>query len=320
MQFHQLKETLKARGWFDSHRKKPLPKFPKRIGVITSPTGAAIRDILHILKRRFAGIHVILNPVRVQGEKAAQEIAAAIAEMNRYALADLLIVGRGGGSIEDLWPFNEEIVAKAIVESTLPIISAVGHETDSTISDFVADVRAPTPSAAAEIAVAEKGNLIKFLLDAGKSVRQRMEQKIAQEKERLLAVRRYPLFSSPYRLLSQQIQQLDAARSALDLLRPEKRIVQWRERFNPFPGQLESILRASIREKNQKLKSIWEHLRSLDPRNLLKKGYAILFFEKESSLILSAKDLQPNQTFTALLHDGRVGAVVSRVEIKNNDI
>ena len=316
MKFHELKEQLKIRGWFDPANKQPLPKFPKRIGVVTSPTGAVIRDILNVLKRRFAGIHVILNPVKVQGEGAAQEIARAIQEFNRFGGCDVLIVGRGGGSIEDLWAFNEEIVAKAIFESNIPVISAVGHETDFTIADWVADVRAPTPSAAAEIAVHEKANLLKFFFDASHTCKHRIIQRIGQEKQRLANLKRHPLFGSPYRLLGQQIQQIDAARSALDLLKPMSRIELWRQRFTPYPLRCESAARAVLREKKETLKRLWDHLRSLDPRNLLKNGYSILFFEKDSSIILSAKDLQPNQRFAALMHDGRIEAAVNRIELQ----
>jgi len=316
MKFHELKEQLKTRGWFDPEHKQPLPKFPKRIGVVTSPTGAVIKDILNVLKRRFAGIHVILNPVKVQGEGASQEIARAIQEFNRFGECDVLIVGRGGGSIEDLWAFNEEIVAKAIFESKIPVISAVGHETDFTIADWVADVRAPTPSAAAEIAVHEKANLLKFFFDAGHTCKHRIIQRIGQEKQRLANLKRHPLFGSPYRLLGQQIQQIDAARSALDLLKPTKRIELWRQRFTPYPQRCESAASAVLREKKEKLKRLWAHLRSLDPRNLLKNGYSILFFEKDSSIILSAKDLQPNQRFAALMHDGRIEAAVNRIELQ----
>lgn len=314
LKFQQLKEQIQARGWFDPKWKKPLPKLPKRIGVVTSPTGAVIQDILNVLTRRFAGFHVILNPVKVQGEGAAQEIAQAIDDFNRYGLVDVLIVGRGGGSIEDLWAFNEEIVAKAIFESKIPVISAVGHETDFTIADWVADVRAPTPSAAAEIAIAEKSNLLKFLIGAEQMCRYRLSQQIGQGKERLAAISRHPLFSSPYTLLSQPIQQLDSIRSSLEVLKPSNQIAAWRERLSPLPNRFSSAALLAISEKREKLKRIWEHLRSLNPQNLLKKGYAILFLEKEPSIILSVKDLQPNQTFTALLHDGRVAATANRID------
>lgn len=293
LKLHQLKEMLQMRGWFDPQHKKGLPKLPRRIGVVTSPTGAVIQDILHILTRRFAGFQVILNPVKVQGEGAAQEIAQAINDFNQHGLADVLIVGRGGGSIEDLWAFNEEIVAKAIFESKIPVISAVGHETDFTIADLVADVRAPTPSAAAEIVIAEKTHLLNFLSSAEQLCRQRITQQIGQYRQRLGALRKHPLLSSPYGILAQTIQKLDDYSRQLELLNPMIRIGQMRER----------------------LKRVQEHLKSIHPQNLLKKGYTILFSEKEDSIILSAKDLVPNQKIVALLHDGKATLVVG----KNDD-
>ncbi|HSX27087.1 MAG TPA: exodeoxyribonuclease VII large subunit [Chlamydiales bacterium] len=311
LKLHQLKEQLQARGWFDPQHKKPLPKIPRRIGVVTSPTGAVIQDILHILTRRFAGFHVILNPVKVQGEGAAQEIAQAIADFNKYNLADVLIVGRGGGSIEDLWAFNEEIVAKAIFESRIPIISAVGHETDFTIADWVADVRAPTPSAAAEIATAEKGNLLKFLSQAEQHCKQRLIQQIGQSKQRLAALQKHPLLSSPYNLLAQPIQQLDRVRS--DLEETLKNRLEQQKMKLQAAGQKLELLKpsAQITRLKEKLVRLQEHLRSLHPQNLLKKGYTILFSEKGNSVILSAKELQPQTPFSVLLHDGRISATVN---------
>lgn len=314
LKLHQLKETLSARGWFDPQRKKELPKLPKRIGVVTSPTGAVIQDILNVLTRRFSGCQILLNPVKVQGDGAAREIAQAIDDFNRYDLADVLIVGRGGGSIEDLWAFNEEIVAKAIFESKIPIISAVGHETDFTIADWVADVRAPTPSAAAEIVIAEKANLVKFLLSTQQHCHQRMNQLIHQAKERLSGLQKHPLFSSPYALLAQPIQQLDAIRAALEILKPSNQIAHLSEKLAPYP---EKILTAScqlIRQKKERLERLVEHLRSINPQNLLTKGYSILFSEKDGSIILSVKDLPQNQTFTALLQDGRIHATANHTE------
>lgn len=319
IRLQQLKETLEARGWFSSEKKKRLPRFPQRIGLITSPTGAALRDMLHVLKRRSPSAKILLNPVHVQGERAAPEIAAAIAECNRFRMADLLIVGRGGGSIEDLWAFNEEIVAKAIFESEIPIISAVGHETDYTIADWVADVRAPTPSAAAEIAVAETAHLIAFLAQARQTSRQRISQRTAQEKKRLCALKSHPLFSSPYRLLAQPTQQIDSARSTLELLKPSNRLRMVREKLLSLQEGWILAMKRILREKKQRISFLWEHLRSLDPNHLLKKGYAILFCEKSSSVILSAKELQPGQIFSALLHDGRAGASVNFVEQNNHE-
>ena len=180
--FEQLKNKLAAEGLFDEKRKRPLPFLPQRIGVITSGTGAALRDILQVLCRRFPGLHIRVLPVAVQGEGAAQEIAAAIADANAHAVADVLIVGRGGGSLEDLWAFNEECVARAIYDSAIPVISAVGHEIDFTIADFVADMRAPTPSAAAELAVREKHELVRSVATLHAGLARRVSQRMAMER------------------------------------------------------------------------------------------------------------------------------------------
>ena len=313
LKFHQLKETLAARGWFDPQKKKKLPQLPKRIGIVTSPTGAVIQDILNVLGRRFAGVEVILNPVKVQGEGAAQEIARAIDDFNRFDLADVLIIGRGGGSIEDLWAFNEEVVAAAIFSSKIPIISAVGHETDFTIADWVADKRAPTPSAAAEIVIAEKANLVKFLLSAQENCRQRMRQLIQQRGQRLSSLQKHPLFSSPYTLLAQSIQQLDGIRSSLELLKPSNQVAQLKDKLSFYPHRMLMAASQIIAQKKERLKRLTDHLRSINPQNLLTKGYSILFSEKGGSIILSAKDISPNQTFTALLHDGQIDAVANHI-------
>src|SRR3990167_3975465 len=336
LKFHQLKEALQARGWLDPQRKKPLPKLPKRIGVVTSPTGAVIQDILHVLTRRFAGFQVVLNPVKVQGDGAAQEIAQAIYDFNRYKLADVLIVGRGGGSMEDLWAFNEESVAKAIFESTIPIISAVGHETDVTIADWVADVRAPTPSAAAEIAIAEKANLLKFLSQTSQLSTHRVQEQIRQSRFRLTALQKHPLLSSPYTLLSLPIQKLDDMQTdlqtslqmmldayrtrlvanfkRLETLNPASQTAQFKQRLNTYPSRLKSAAEAALRQKKEQLRAIKEHLHSLNPKNVLKKGYSILFSEKDHSIILSTKEIQTGEKFTALLSDGQLFATADTMD------
>ena len=194
LKLEALKREIHRRGWFSPRHKKKLPKLPRTIGLVTSPTGAAIRDILHVLTRRFWGLRIILNPVRVQGEGAAEEICRAIEEFNRYQLADVLIVGRGGGSMEDLWAFNEEIVAAAVFHSQIPIIAAVGHETDHCIAEYVADIRAPTPSAAAEIAIGEKEHLLQQLLQLKRQINQAMRFILQRYSERLKALMRQPLF------------------------------------------------------------------------------------------------------------------------------
>ncbi|MDE3047592.1 MAG: exodeoxyribonuclease VII large subunit [Verrucomicrobiota bacterium] len=298
VKLHQLKEELARRGWFDKERKKALPKLPRRIGVVTSPTGAVIQDILHVLTRRFAGLQVILNPVKVQGEGAAAEIAQAISDFNKYGLADVLIVGRGGGSIEDLWAFNEEIVAKAIFESKIPVISAVGHETDFTIADWVADVRAPTPSAAAEIAIAEKAGLFQFLEGVKTQCRHRIAQLVAQRRQHLKALQTHPLLSSPYGVLAPTIQRLDDFAQRLELLNPKGKIQEFRDRLH----------------------RLTHHLRSLHPNMVLKKGYAILFSENERSVILSASDVRPEQTVSILLHDGKADAKLKEIHGTRNTL
>ena len=313
LQFQKLKEMLHARGWFDPKWKKPLPKLPRRIGVVTSPTGAVIQDIIHVLKRRFAGFHLILRPVKVQGEGAAEEIAQGIEDFNAWGGVDVLIVGRGGGSIEDLWAFNEEKVAKAIFDSKIPIISAVGHETDFTIADWVADVRAPTPSAAAEMAIAEKLGLLKALATGEQHIRARMSEQIRQENGKLAAIYRHPLFSTPYALLSQPIQQLDGFRMAFERLKPLNRIAEWKKTLIPLSERLLFSIRSQIEQKKERLRRLHEHLTSINPQNLLRKGYAILFFEKSPSIILSVKDLQVDQTFTAQLSDGRFAAKIIEI-------
>lgn len=293
---HRKKEELAKRGWFNAEHKKKLPKLPKRIGVVTSPTGAVIQDIIQVLSRRFSGVSLLLNPVKVQGEGSAAEIAKAIDDLNRYQLADVIIVGRGGGTIEDLWAFNEEVVAKAIFESTIPIISAVGHETDFTIADWVADVRAPTPSAAAEIAIAERASLLQFLEGAKSSLRQRVEQQITSHKRHLSALQKHPLLASPYGVLAPLIQRLDDFSRRLELSNPK----------------------GKIKDCQDRLERLTRHLQSLHPQNVLKKGYSILLSEKDGSIILSAKDLSPNQKVSLLLPDGKAKAQIQEVIIESN--
>lgn len=333
LKLQQLKERLAARGWFEPSRKKPLPKLPLRIGVVTSPTGAVIQDILNILGRRFAGISVVLNPVKVQGEGAAQEIAQAINEMNRYCLADVLIVGRGGGSIEDLWAFNEEVVAKAIFESQIPIISAVGHETDFTIADFVADVRAPTPSAAAELAIAERANLVATLSKSNAHINYGMMQAIRERRQKIRALFMHPLLAQPHSLFVQPNLRLDRFQEDLDgvlrkklenwrlslqamarqleLLRPSQQIMLLRQRTAGYASRLTEalgVVQKALKWKRELLKQNSATFASLHPRNLLKKGFSLLFSEKENSLILSTEELSTSSSFIVVMADGRVRA------------
>jgi len=213
--FEQLKERLAAEGLFDQARKRPLPFLPCRIGVVTSPTGAAIRDIVQVARKRFPGIEIVLNPVAVQGDGAAGEIARAIEELNEIGGLDVLIVGRGGGSLEDLWPFNEEIVARAIAASRIPVVSAVGHEIDYTIADFVADVRAATPSNAAELVVKEKRAVVESLADLTVRLRRGMGRTLAAHRERLERTQDRRVLTDPARPLRDLARRVDDARARL---------------------------------------------------------------------------------------------------------
>jgi exodeoxyribonuclease VII large subunit len=315
LKFQELKAKLQSQGWFNPQIKKKLPKIPKRIGVITSPTGAVIQDILHILKRRFSGFQLLLNPVKVQGEGAAVEIAKAIADFNRYNLADVLIVGRGGGSLEDLSPFNEEIVASAIFASKIPIISAVGHETDFSIADFVADVRAPTPSAAAEIVIAEKEVLL----------------------HRLRQIAKHPFLFIPYTLLGKQHQEVDemradcntailqdiqqkklrleALKKQLSGLKPTQQLIRLKEKLEQLDKGITACILQTTPRKQQFLSKLVSHLQAVDPRNVLTRGYCILFAEKSGSVIISSGEVVPQEEVKVLFSDGSANATINIVNV-----
>lgn len=381
LKLEERKIKLHQMGWFRSDRKRPLPKFPRCIGVVTSPTGAVIQDMLNILTRRFTGFKLILNPVKVQGEGAAQEIAQAIEQFNRYDLVDVMIVGRGGGSIEDLWAFNEEIVASAIYHSRIPIISAVGHETDHCIADYVADVRAPTPSAAAELVIAEKATQLKHL----KQLRQRIEhtllQLVRQDRHRLQGLFRHPILQTPYGVIGPWIERasqlsegiegamkqrlatqrllLNAAHQQLLSLRPAARLMHHRQKLGEFDRdikacigrkllahrqalsrgasllqsgwqmrqhhrrtmfkreikvkQLDVLWERGHRYKKERLEHLSEALHAVNPKNLLKKGYCILFSEKEHCAITTVHSVVDHQSVQVLLSDGSLYATINEV-------
>lgn len=282
-----LKIKLHQLGWFKTSLKKPIPRFPDRIGVVTSPTGAVIQDILNVLTRRFSGFHLILNPVKVQGAGAAQEIAQAIEQFNRHSLVDVIIVGRGGGSLEDLWAFNEEIVAAAIHHSRLPIISAVGHETDHCIADYVADVRAPTPSAAAEIVIAEKQQQIEYLNVLRKRMKQTVGHLIQKNHYRLQGILKHPIFSHPYTLIEWRMQKLDDFRLDMEQsmqqflklkktllefksqqtlgFQPIRKVILFKQQFEVYQRNLQQHMhyrleqdRQKLAQKRQQLDHIWQ--------------------------------------------------------------
>ncbi len=356
---HERKNRLQALGYFAKEKKKQLPAFPKIIGVVTSPTGAVIQDIIHVLQRRHSGFHLILNPVKVQGDGAKEEIAKAIDDFNKYNLVDLIIVGRGGGSLEDLWAFNEEIVVEAIVRSTIPIISAVGHETDFSLCDFAADVRAPTPSAAAEIALTAKEEYAKFLLQAQNKADAYTSALLLRLKKQLTGISKNPYVISPYLLLSRRIQSLDDIKNQITLstntflkqkklellsldkqkkaLEPSYKIQNTKNKLctlkNAYLSTLTHLLRerkkifkkeelqkkldtafiSSINKKKENLYKLSAHLTSIDPKNLLTKGYCILFSENQDSVILSTKQVSLSQNLKLLLQDGVITAKTEKI-------
>ena len=354
-----LKQKLHKLGYFDEKRKKKLPKFPKRIGVVTSPTGAVIRDIINILTRRIGGFHLILNPVRVQGDGADLEIAQAIHEFNRLELVDVIIVCRGGGSIEDLAPFNSEKVAQALFESKIPTISAVGHETDTSISDFVADLRAPTPSSAAEIISFERHELIQKLVKSGKQALQLVLKNISVKQKELESIAKLDLFTQPSRLLRLFEQKIDDIQEHLDtsitriiqkekadfvkikrlveLARPSYQIQEKKKMLASLSSSLDNTMKFSFQQlkkryfskqfderirahivkeiaiKRERLEKTQSHMQSLNPKNILKKGYSILFSRKDGSVINSVKKLHTGDDLRMLLADGEAEATVTQV-------
>ena len=284
--FEQLKAKLGAQGLFDPAHKKPLPKFPGTIGIVPSSAGAAVHDMLRILRKRYPLTQVKLLPVRVQGAEAAMEIAGAIAYANRHKLADLLIVGRGGGSMEDLWCFNEEIVARAIFDSKIPVISAVGHEPDVTISDFVADLRAATPSNAAELAVPDQDVLRQTLDEMQNAMAVAMQQKLDRAGERLEQLSNRPVLRSPLASFEGKKQNLQLLKNRL-IAAQSGRVAAERQRFVAQVGKLDAM----------------------SPMKVLTRGYAMVATE-EGKLVRSVSDVKPKQPIAVRVSDGTIVATV----------
>ena len=274
--FEALKKKLAEEGLFDPSRKRPLPLLPRHIGVVTSPTGAAIRDILNILGRRFPNLHVVIAPARVQGTGAAQEIATAIDLLNQRGGMDVLIVGRGGGSLEDLWCFNEEIVARAIVRSAVPVVSAVGHETDFTISDFVADLRAPTPSAAAELVVGRKDEFLLELANHSRSITRLLKQALLEAKGRFAGVARSHVFHEPAHIARVYRQKVDRLRmQSRNLL--ERRFRDEQQRTDDLSMRMLQVVKLEYSMRAERVKGLERQLAAYNPLAVLKRGYSITF-------------------------------------------
>lgn len=285
--FLALREELQRRGWFDESLKKSIPFLPRAVGVVTSGTGAAIEDIRNVIARRFPNMPIVLYPVAVQGEKAAGEIAAAIRKADEERRCDVLIVGRGGGSLEDLWAFNEEIVVAAVHDCTLPVISAVGHEIDFSLTDFAADLRAPTPSAAAELAVPELGKL---------------QDRLAQSRDRLH---------------SALLHGVERKRDRLELLirrrgglLTEQRLMQEQQRLDQYRDALEEGVERQLQKRRDALVTVDARLRAADPLGALDRGFALVCGQ-EGVMIRRAAETDVGQGITLRFRDGRVRADVT---------
>jgi len=332
--FEQLKARLAEEGLFDAARKRPLPSLPQRIAIVTSPTGAAIRDILHVLGRRFEGLSIQIYPVRVQGQTAAREIAAALRNLSRWDQHDVVLICRGGGSLEDLWPFNEEIVARAIAESRIPTISGVGHETDFTIADFVADMRAPTPSAAAEVVIRAKSEICSLIDSSVRRIRGVLDRSIRERRHMLrhfassdglgafpqrIRFRRERLQSrrvSLYRLLESHSKslrtRLTAATKPLTRF-PDRLALRDRRRYLQLVQQRSAqAIRTRGARQRQKLAGLVTTLQAVSPLSVLSRGYAIAFHRRGSRLrpIYDSANVSLGEQIEVRLRKGRLDCTV----------
>ncbi|WP_313894349.1 exodeoxyribonuclease VII large subunit [Psychrobacillus sp.] len=334
--YEQLKKKLEMEGLFHPSRKKPLPLFPKKIGVVTSKTGAVIRDILTTLERRYPICEIVVFPSIVQGPQAAPSIVKSIEQANNLGSIDVLIVGRGGGSIEDLWAFNEEEVARAIAASRVPIISAVGHETDTTIADFVADLRAPTPTAAAEMAVPSKENLMKNILAYQSACLHLVTKKLSDEKNRYKRAMESPVLATPEKLyrpfieryvrVEQQLQKevnrlyRDKERAFMNVQNrfsqhsPRKLVEQHEKSLHILTNQMNQVVVASFEKHRQHFLGSIRTLEALNPLKIMDRGYSITY--KEGKLVKSIQDVQKGDSIYVTLADGQVEATVQKTDVK----
>ena len=337
IQFEQLKKKLSEEGLFQESFKQALPQFPKRIGVVTSRSGAVIQDIITTVSRRFPGVDILLYPTKVQGEGAAEEIARNIARANQQEDLDVLIIGRGGGSIEDLWAFNEEIVVRAIFESRLPVISSVGHETDVTLADFVADRRAATPTAAAELATpVTKLDLLTHLQNQEKRMTTAVQNVLFKKKEALKKCSQSVIFRQPERLYDGYLQRLDQIqlrlkqslrtqisdnkeklqirRHKLVQLSPVTKVQRYQDRLEQMDKLLRSQVALVYDAKVAEVKRLSEALIMLDTSRIVARGFAIV--KKDESVVDSVANLNKKDLVTLLMRDGQVELEVKDVKTK----
>ena len=330
--FVQLKERLAKEGLFDQDRKKPIPAFPQTVGVVTSLTGAAIRDILAVLRRRWPTLHILIAPVQVQGESAGRQIAEALAALNDLGSVDVIIVGRGGGSLEDLWSFNEEIVVRAIAASYVPVVSAVGHEIDVTLADFAADFRAPTPSAAAEAVVSVLAEVVDRLRELTVRTGQMMLRHCAFERQRLDAgIRgvtdvRFRLQDAAQRtddmvdrlrellqrLLTSGRERIHEAQRDLSGLNPILVVKQGLATVPQFSKRLEGQMGVILAQHRHRIHAALAQLNILSPLAVLGRGYSILHTVPAGRVVHRASDVEVGQELEAQLASGRLSCVVTR--------
>ena len=342
--FEALKRKLQAEGLFDSDRKQPLPPFPRTVGIVTSPTGAALQDMLNILKRRAPSLRVLVHPVRVQGQGASAEVVRAIEEFNRWSndgnpidsqrarAVDLIVVARGGGSIEDLWEFNEEIVARAIAASTLPVVSAIGHEIDFTIADFVADLRAPTPSAAAELIAPDSADLLRQLAAATQFLNRQLGDRVASARERLQDMNRGTLERELRRRTQEERQRLDSLedglhrsfRAALQQLQsrldekscclrlsgPQHALELRTQLLQSWREKIEDLLCCQRERWHARLQASESLLRVLGPAATLARGYTITL-NARGEVVRSVGSIQPGERLVTRLSDGEFTSITS---------
>lgn len=337
--YEQLRKRLEEEGLFSPDKKKPLPQYPKTVGVITSPTGAAIRDVITTVKRRYPIVNILVIPALVQGENAAPSIVKAIEKANSLNEIDVLIVGRGGGSIEELWAFNEEIVARAIADSNIPIISAVGHETDFTIADFVADMRAPTPTGAAELAVPHIEELMERLLQRNTRLLQAMTGKVRFEKQRLDRVQKSYAFRYPQRLYEQKLEQVDKlteslirAASRLTVLKktqfesshkrlirnhPSEALRTAETKFDRSQKDLQRAMMQILLKKQKEFDRVISTLQALSPLKIMERGYSLVYSDK-NRLVKSIRQVNESESLQIQLSDGSILCKVQEIKESEN--
>ena len=314
--FEQLKEKLQKEGLFDPARKKKLPLLPKKVGVVTSPRGAAVVDIIRTLERRFARLHILLYPVKVQGEGAAEEIVEGIDYLGKLPGIDVMIVGRGGGSIEDLWAFNEEKVARAIFRCPIPVISAVGHEIDFTIADFVADIRASTPSVAAEIVIKEEESLRERIENLEKRLVHNQRYYLQEQRHEVLSLTQHRAFQNmkiTLMNLAQKVDELDMR--AWNAIRNRQQKIS-EDKFRT--ELLEEKIRGALKEMLQQFQARWEtlsaQLHNLSPLNILKKGYALCWKDGGQYLVRRIEEVEKEEEMTVSFFKGEFTCLVKDVD------